>query len=139
MLGSPRPAIDLAALSQGLIIPVRSISINFSHHQWGSSVLWHPSKTKNKKNKKKTCLHHLLLKSFREQSVAHRTGANSRHSKSSTSWPSPNLPALFLILIPSLKCPVLPSYGIPPYSKTRSCSPTPPSIHTCCSLDLLHC
>lgn len=52
MLGSPRPAIDLAALSQGLIIPVRSISINFSHHQWGSSVLWHPSKTKNKKQKK---------------------------------------------------------------------------------------
>lgn len=103
----PMPSIDLAALSQGLIIWVQSISINFSHHQWGSLCALASFQTTTKKD---------FLTSLR---CLKPSAGNLRlsthvqipgHSRTSL-WSWHNSPASFLILLVllCLKPPVLPS------------------------------
>lgn len=130
--GSPHPDIDLAALSQGLVILGQSVSINVSHHQWGRSVPWSSSK-------KKDLLTSLICLKFSGSNLWLTEKVQiPGHSKSFTSWPPTNSAASLLILPLSLKHPVLPSYEVPPYSKNRSCSPRPPGLHTSSSLALAH-
>lgn len=122
MPGSPHPAIDLAALSQDLVILLQSISINFSHPPPVGPLGALASCQTNKK----ICSPHF---SAETPQGANRWLSGQVQtpglSKSFTLWPWPQAPASFLLLplLLSLKLPVLPSYEIPLESEDRSFLP----------------
>lgn len=94
----PTSSIDLAALSQGLVIWVQSIRINFSHHQWGSLCALASFQTTTKKDflpsihpvfQPPICSNQLFRFPFHMPLSHPSVLLPSHHPSSHTSFPSP--------------------------------------------------